>query len=152
MAIAMLRFFLASREGAAVQPIQALSVTFGDQQIVVRPDEILLKGGIRTLRTIRTGHAPRKESKDVGSAAVLLAAQRAFPGATVEVIYLADGEIRPLSLTPKQLTNSHGKLADILTSIRAGQFAAERSEYTCPGCPAFFVCGATPSGALHKTF
>ncbi|OBU67353.1 DNA helicase UvrD [Stenotrophomonas maltophilia] len=152
MAMAMIQFFLASREGAIVEPMQALSVAFGDQQIVVRPDEILLKDGIRTLRTVRTGHAPRKESKDVGSAAVLLATQRAFPGATVEVIYLADGEIRPLSLTPKQLTNSHGKLADILTSIRAGQFAAERSEYTCPGCPAFFVCGPTPTGTLHKTF
>lgn len=152
MATAMLQFFLASREGAVAQPTRALSVIFDDQQIVVRPDEILLQNGVQVLRTVRTGHAPHKELKDVGSAAVLLAAQRAFPGATVDVIYLADGEIRPLSLTSKQLTNSYSKLADILAGIRAGQFVAKRSEYTCPGCPAFFVCGATPPGTLYKTF
>lgn len=152
MAITMVQFFLASRDGAVIESAQALSIAFGDQQIVVRPDEILLKDGIRMLRTIRTGHAPRKEPKDVGSAAVLLAAQRAFPGATVQLVYLADGQIKPLSLTPKQLASGHDKLDSLLANIRAGHFAAERSEYTCPGCPAFFVCGATPPGTLHKSF
>lgn len=152
MAMAMVQFFLASRDGAVVESTQALSIAFGDQQIVVRPDEILLKDGIRTLRTVRTGHAPRKEQKDVGSAAVLLAAHRAFPGATVELVYLADSQIKPLSLTPKQLASGHDKLDRMLADIRAGHFEAERSEYTCPGCPAFFVCGATPAGTLHKSF
>jgi superfamily I DNA/RNA helicase/Zn-dependent peptidase ImmA (M78 family) len=152
IATAMLQFFLTSRDGTVAESTQALSLTFGDQQIVVRPDEILIKDGIRMLRTVRTGHAPRKEPKDVGTAAVLLAAQRVFPGAIVEIIYLADNQIKPLSLTPKQLAGSQSKLVGMLADIRAGHFAAERSEYTCPGCPAFFVCGATPSGTLRKSF
>lgn len=152
IATAMLQFFLASRDGAIAEPTQALSLTFDDEQILVRPDGILVKNGVRTLRTVRTGHAPNKEPKDVGTAAVLLATQRAFPGAIVELVYLADRQIKPLDLTPKQLAGSHSKLGGMLTDIRAGHFAAERSEYTCPGCPAFFVCGPTPLGTLHKTF
>lgn len=152
MAKAMLQFFLASRDGTVVESTQALSLVFGDQQIAVRPDEILVKDGIRTLRTIRTGHAPRKEPKDVGTAAFLLAVQRVFPGAIAELVYLADGQIKPLSLTPKQLAGGHSKLDTMLADIRAGHFKAESSEYTCPRCPAFFVCGATPPGTLHKSF
>lgn len=152
MAKAMLQFFLASRDGAVIESTRALSLVFGDQQIVVRPDEILVKDGIRTVRTIRTGHVPRKEPKDVGTAAILLATQRAFPGAVAELVYLADGQIKPLHLTPKQLAGGHSKLDGMLAEIRAGHFTAESSEYTCPRCPAFFVCGATPPGTLHKSF
>lgn len=152
LATAMLQFFLMSRDGAIAEPTQALSLTFDDQQILVRPDEILIKDGVRTLRTVRTGHAPGKGLKDVGSAAMLLAAQHTFPGAIVEFVYLADCQIKPLSLTPKQLTNSNSKLRDILVNINAGHFAAKHSEYTCPGCPAFFICGALPLGTLHKSF
>jgi hypothetical protein len=57
-----------------------------------------------------------------------------------------------LSFTPRQLSNGQDKLGSILSDIQAGHFAADRSEYTCPGCPAFFVCGATPAGTLHKSF
>ncbi|MEF9417181.1 UvrD-helicase domain-containing protein [Ralstonia sp. SM1864_UCD524_TZ4] len=152
IATAMLQFFLASRDGVIAEPTQALSLTFDDEQILVRPDEILVKDGVRTLRTVRTGHAPNKEPKDVGTAAVLLATQRAFPGAIVELVYLADRQIKSLDLTPKQLAGSHSKLGGMLADIRAGHFAAERSEYICPGCPAFFICGPTPPGTLHKTF
>ena len=152
IASSMLGFFLSSREGAVPNPGEAITLVVDGQHIVVRPDEILVKDGVRTLRSVRTSHAPSKESKDVGTAAVLLAAQQVFPGSMVEVIYLADGEIKQLSLTSKQLTNGHGKLLEILTDIRSGQFPAERTEYTCPGCPAFFVCGPLPDGTLHKAF
>lgn len=152
LAEGMLQFFLRSRDGAIVESAQSLRLSIGDQQIVVRPDEILNRNGVRTYRTVRTGHASTKAPKDVSTAAALLAVQQALPGATVEVIYLADGEVMPLGLTSKQLTSGRDKLAEILASVRAGQFDAKRSEYTCPGCPAFFVCGATPPGTLRKTF
>lgn len=152
MAAGMLQFFMASRDGAIIEPAQDLSLAFGDQQIVVRPDEILVKDGVRTLRTIRTGHAPSKDPKDIGSVAMLLATQKSHPAPAVEIAYLADAQIRPIELTSRQVANGHSKLSDILVNIRAGQFAADRSEFTCPGCPAFFVCGAMPSGTLHKRF
>lgn len=152
MAKTMLRFFFASRDGAVLEFAEALSVAFGDEQIVVRPDEILVKDGVRTLRRIYTGHAPRSEPKDIGAAAFLLAAQTTFPGAVAEHVYLADGQTKPLSLKPKELGDRQIKLQSILANIRAGHFEAEQSEYMCPGCPAFFVCGATPPGTLRKSF
>ncbi len=148
----MLRYFLASRSGAVVEPVQALTLDFGGETIVVYPDEILMKDGVRTLRRVSTGHARRSESKDVGIAAYLLAAEEAEPATSVELIYLADGESRPMSLKPKELVGRQSKLREILAGIRAGHFDPERSEYTCPGCPAFFVCGATPKGILRKSF
>lgn len=152
IAKAMLQFFLASRDGAAVESTEALSVTLGDEQIVVRPDEVLVRAGVRILRSVYTGHAPRSEPKDVGAAAFLLAAQKAFPGAVVELVYLADAQTKPLSLKPKELGDRQIKLENMLTNIRAGHFEAERSEYVCPNCPAFFVCGETPRGTLRKSF
>ncbi|QLI80865.1 UvrD-helicase domain-containing protein [Chitinibacter fontanus] len=148
----MIQFFLASRYGATAEATQTLSLAFGNQQITVRPDEVLIKDGVQTLRNIRTGHSPRKDPTDLATAATLLATQHVFPSAAVEVVYLADQQIKPLSLTPRQLTNSLGKLEDMLRDIQAGHFGAERSEYNCPGCPAFFVCGAMPSGTLCKSF
>ena len=152
LATKMVGFFIDSRLGAAFEVTRTFGITFGRHHLIARPDEILLRGGIRTLRTVRTGHAPRKDLKDVGSVAILLAANQAFPGAIVEHVYLADGQVKTLSFTPRQLSNGQDKLGSILSDIQAGHFAADRSEYTCPGCPAFFVCGATPAGTLHKSF
>ncbi|MCW5136970.1 UvrD-helicase domain-containing protein [Burkholderia cenocepacia] len=152
LAKGMLAFFLRSRDGGISEPPQSLPLPIGDLQIVVRPDEILNRNGDRVYRTVRTGHASDKALKDVSTAAALLAVQQVLPRAAVEVIYLADSEVMPLSLTPKQLASGRDKLTDILASVQAGQFDAKRSEYACPGCPAFFVCGATPHGTLRKTF
>ena len=82
----------------------------------------------------------------------MLASQAAFPGARVELVYLADAASKPLTITPKVLGNRQEKLGAIFRSIRAGQFKTEVSERTCPNCPAFFVCGAVPSGTLLKNF
>jgi hypothetical protein len=60
--------------------------------------------------------------------------------------------VRPLTLSPKVLENNRGKLGRYLASIRAGTFPADPSARTCPGCPAFFICGPTPAGVLKKNF
>ena len=110
----------------------------------MRPD------GSRTLRRVQTGHFLTSEMDNVGVAAFLLAAQRAFPGASVELVHLSDQTIRPLDLTAKKLQNRQEKLALFLERIRGGNFPADPSARTCPGCPAFFVCGPTPAGTLKK--
>lgn len=148
----MLRYFLDSRAGAAVEAHTALSISFGDHVIEVRPDEVLVRDGVRTIRRVRTGHAPSKDDADVGAAAFLLAARAAFSEARVELVYLADAASRPLTITPKVLANRQEKLGYIFRGIQAGQFKAEVSERTCPNCPAFFVCGAVPPGTLSKNF
>lgn len=152
IASTMLGYFLESRAGALVEAPTALLITFGDHEVEVTPDEILVRGGVRTLRRVKTGHASSKEGKDVGAASFVLAARAAFPDAIVELVYLADAEAKPLVLSAKELSNRQVKLGGILRDIRGGSFRAEASDMTCPNCPAFFVCGAVPPGTLQKVF
>ena len=152
MATTMLHYFLASRSGAQVEPPTALRVTFDNHEVEVTPDEVLVRNGIRTLRRVKTGHASSSEGKDVGAAAFVLAARAAFPDASIELVYLADAEAKPLTLTTRELSNRRDKLGEIFQGIRAGQFKTEPSDAICPNCPAFFVCGAVPPGTLEKNF
>lgn len=152
MATTMLQYFLESRAGAQVEAPTALRVSFGDHEVEVTPDEVLVRNGVRTLRRVKTGHASSSEGKDVGSAAFMLASQAAFPGASVELVHLADATSTPLTLSARELSNRQDKLGDIFRGIRAGQFKTEVSDAICPNCPAFFVCGALPPGTLSKNF
>ncbi len=153
LALTMLRFFLSSRTRAVAEAPIALSLNFGGEEIIVQPDEVLVRpDGTRAVRRIRTGHLRSAETKDVGAAALIMAVRRAFPGAVVELVHLADGEVHPLSLSGRELEGRKDKLARFLTDIRAGQFPAEISSRTCPNCPAFFICGPTPDGPLQKKF
>ena len=101
---------------------------------------------------MKTGHASSGHGKDVGAAAFVLASRAAFPDAIVELVYLADAESKPLTFSPKELSNRKDKLEDIFRGIRTGQFKTDASDTICPNCPAFFVCGAVPPGTLSKSF
>ena len=152
-AVSMVRYFLAAREAHSPEPPTALSLTFGAEEIVVRPDDVLVRpDGSRTLRRVQTGHFRSAEADDVGAAAFLLAVRQAFPDAVVELIHLSDQTTRPLELSVRQLQNRQDKLSGFLADIRAGHFPAKASSRTCPGCPAFFICGPTPTGTLEKNF
>lgn len=153
LALVMLRFFLASRASAVAEAPVALSLILGEEEIIVRPDEVLVRpDGVRAVRRIRTGHMRSGENKDVGAAALMLAVQKAFPGAVTELVHLSDGDAYTLSLSDRELKGRKDKLAKFLGEIRAGRFPAEISSRTCPSCPAFFICGPTPDGPLQKKF
>lgn len=153
LALAMVQYFVDSRSSLAHEAPQAMVLTFDDAEVTVRADDVLVRpGGGRILRRIRTGHRRSTEGKDVGAAAFLLAARRAFPDAEVEFLHLADQEARPIPLGEKDLPSRREKLGTFLADIRRGRFPAKPSAFTCPSCPAFFVCGPTPSGDLRKKF
>lgn len=152
MATTMLQYFLESRAGALIEAPMTLHISFEEYEVEVRPDEILVRNGVRTLRRVRTGHAPSEDVKDVGAAAFLLATRAAFPEAQVELVYLADAESQPLNFSQRELTNRQEKLNAIFSSIRDGEFKAKVSDTVCPNCPAFYVCGALPPGTLSKNF
>ncbi|MGY4501231.1 superfamily I DNA/RNA helicase [Bradyrhizobium sp. GM24.11] len=153
LTLVMLRFFLANRANAVAEAPVALSLNFGEGEIIVRPDEVLVRpDGIRSVRRIRTGHMRSAESKDVGAAALMLAVKQAFPVAVAELVHLSDGEAHALALSDRELKGRKDKLGKFLGDIRAGRFPAEVSSRTCPNCPAFFICGQTPDGPLQKKF
>ncbi|CCV09599.1 UvrD/REP helicase [Mesorhizobium metallidurans STM 2683] len=153
LALAMLRFFLSGRAGAIAEAPVAVSINLGGEEILVEPDEVLMRpDGIRAVRRVRTGHMRSAESKDVGAAALILAINQAYPGAVAELVHLSDGEASELSLSDRELKGRTDKLSKFLGDIRAGRFPAEISSRTCPNCPAFFICGPTPDGPLQKKF
>lgn len=153
LAVTMIRFFARTREGLTPEPPVALRLAFGDHDIIVRPDDVLLESsGRRVLRRVRTGHRRSDEEDDVGAAAFVLAARQAFPDAVVQLVHLADQEVFPISLSGTQLQNRRKKLDKFLAAIRAGHFPTDPSPRTCPGCPAFFICACAPDGTLRKKF
>lgn len=153
LATTMVQFFLTSRADHTPQPIVAVTLAFGAEEIVVRPDDVLLRpDGRRSFRKVQTGHLRSYETKDVGAAAFVLAARQAFPDAVVELVHLSDAEVHPLDPAAKDLQKQRDKLDGFLADIRAGAFPAKPSIRTCPGCPAFFICGPTPAGPLPKRF
>lgn len=153
LAVAMVRFFGNIRKGLTPEPPAALRLAFGEHDIIVRPDDVLLEpSGRRVLRRLRTGHRRSGEEDDVGAAAFVLAARQAFPDALVQLVHLADEEVFSIGLSIKQLENRKRKLRNFLADIRGGRFPIKPSPRICPGCPAFFICACAPDGILRKKF
>lgn len=152
IAKSMLDYFLESRAGADYQLPTALQVTFGNCHVEVWPDDIIVRDGKCTLRRVKTGHERSTDQDDINAAAFILAARRHFPHADIELVYLADEITIPLTITERKLSARQERLSNVLSNINAGLFKASQSEFTCPNCPAFFVCGSTPSGTLVKIF
>ena len=146
-----LGFFADSREGHAAEVPAALSLRVGEETLVITPDDVLIApSGDKLFRRVRTRHARSGDEKDTGHLALLLAAREIAANARVEVISLADQSVMQIEPTGKQLENGRAKVAKTLALVRAGAFPSEPSSYTCPGCPAFFICGPTPPGPLQK--
>ena len=152
-AVALIRFFAASRDGYTPEEPTALRMAFGNEEIIVLPDDVLIgRDGRRTVRRVMTGYVRKDEERSVGAAAFQLAAETAFPGAKVELLHLADQQMRQVSLKPDELKAREQRLGASLSAIRAGVFPQEASSRTCPECPALFICGPAPSGTFQPTF
>jgi CRISPR/Cas system-associated exonuclease Cas4 (RecB family) len=151
LAMELCQDFVMKRVGYEPEPPISLKLIVGNGEITAQVDDVLIdQDGKRVLRSIRTGSS--KEKKDVGSAAFQLAAQQEFPGATVEFIHLSDKKVQAASLSARELQNRREKLAEFFNSIQHGSFPTTPSTRVCSGCPAFFVCGSTPTGELQKRF
>lgn len=153
LATAMLRYFVSTREKLKPEAPTALRLTFGDEQVFVLPDDVLVgSDGSRIFRRIRTGHQRTDEMEEIGAATFVLAARQTFPEAVIELVHLSDETATPVAMTPKKLENRRLKIKEFLAAIRSGKFPAKPSAHKCSGCPAFFICGGTPAGTLPKKF
>ena len=84
----MVGYFTTLRAGQISEKAAALSLTFGEERILVVPDDVLVApDGNRTFRRVRTGHARDEELKDAGATTFALAARQAFPEAKVEIVF-----------------------------------------------------------------
>jgi superfamily I DNA/RNA helicase len=151
IATGLLSYFVSSR--VDVRPVAPpdMSLVIDGHRLTFRPDDALIDAsGVHHLRRIRTGHERSTDMKDLGAMALGLAASTGPSGAVVEVIYLSDGCVKALPLARGD--GGRGKVEKVLADIAAGRFEANPSPRTCPGCPAFYVCGPVPKGELRKKF
>lgn len=148
-AMDMVRYFRSTRSGAKVNAPTPLRLDLNGDELVFRAEDVVTApDGTLVFRRVRTGRMRSKEDSDVGAASLVLAAQQHGAGARVELVHLTDQAVTTLSLSSTVLRNRQQTLSTYLAKIRAGAFSAVPSERTCPGCPAFFVCGPVSPGAL----
>ena len=152
-AVEMIKYFRSSRaHGQAAAPT-AIRLTLDGDEIVFRAEDVLiLADGTHVFRRLKTGRMRSKEDTDVAAAALLMAAQQHGPRTRVELVHLTDSTVTPLSMKPSTMDNRRQTLSEYLSAIRAGAFKAAPSERTCPGCPAFFICGPVSAGVLEIKF
>ncbi|WP_320534489.1 ATP-dependent helicase [Robbsia andropogonis] len=149
-AVTMIRFFAESRAGYLPMATQALLVSFGAEEVIVTPDDLLTASdGAIKVRRVMTGHSRSEDDESLGTAAFLAAVERAFRDATAELVYLADRQERAIGLTSRKMANRRDTIVQNLDAIRSGKFPARASSYSCPNCPAFFVCGPVPQGRFR---
>ena len=152
IAALLVRRFAASRAGGTpIEPPPFRAVITGDIVTAKADDLIEAAGGRRVARVVRTGHANTTSGRDLADAAFQIAVASALPGCSVEVLHLSDEDPAvAIAFDARALGNRREKLAATLAGIGAGRFEPERSEWTCPTCPAFFICGPVADGALQK--
>lgn len=152
MAVTLIEFFLTTRSSGSPSDLPSLAVTIGGDKITFSPDDCFSTGnGSLLLRQVRTGGF-KSRTNDLSAAALLLAAHGHSPTNQVELVHLSDKEMKPLNMSTKVLGNRESTLRETLASIRSGEFPAIPRAHSCPGCPAFFICGPVPEGELEKSF
>lgn len=151
VATLLLRRFVTIRAGGARADTGPLVATIGNDEVTAVADDVVTAGGRHVARVIRTGHKSSSTGKALADAAFQMAAAASLPGCVVEIIHLGDDEPTiALAFDGKALGRNLGKLTETLESIASGRFEPERSDRTCPFCPAFFTCGPLADGNLQK--
>lgn len=149
-ALELIDRLLKSREGAEFVAPAEIELDLEGLRIVVTPDEVRRIDTGYVLRRVRTGRLGSKELEDAIYALYHLAAERHYPGASIEVIHLGGDTVTPADYKPKVLENRKAKAASYAADIRRGYFPQDPDNRTCPRCPHFFACGCLPDGELRQ--
>lgn len=140
--------------GRRFREAEPLAIDFANGRVVVEAAEIAERtDGVIVVRRIRSGHRGEKEFEKLEYFLYQKAAVERFGARTViEAIHLTDNEavdVPPLSRT--QVTNRVKKTEILIDGINGGAFDPLPDAFTCPRCPHFFICAATPEGDLDVT-
>lgn len=129
---------------------EPLAIDFSNGRVLVEPHGIFdMSDGTAVLRRVRTGYKRKSEYEDLDYILYQLAGRDHFGTDTViQALHLADGESEDVTISPGKLQNRRAKIDGMLSEIGAGRFPPQINEVTCPRCPHFFICSATPHGSL----
>lgn len=140
-----------SSAGRRFRVNEPLMVTFTNGTVAVMANEIAeLADGTVAVRRVRTGYKRTKEYDGLEYALYHFAAQEKFGRtASVQALHLTDEAQDPVALTSTVLANRRKTIESHLKDIAAGEFPTDVDPVTCPRCPHFFICAATPAGPLR---
>jgi hypothetical protein len=118
--------------------------------VLVEPNELAeLPDGTVVIRRVRTGRKRSDEYDRLEYTLYHLAAESQFGGrAVVQALHLTDETAEAVAISATKLGNRKKKSDGMLAGIAGGVFPTEVDAVTCPRCPHFFVCAATPPGPL----
>jgi superfamily I DNA/RNA helicase len=146
----LLKFLAESVAGLETRAVPRLRLPVVGGEIVITPDQVVSDAKDKiVMRRVKTGHRVGEEEDELAAAAFHLAATAHTPGCTVELVFLGDADIKPVSMTTKVLGNRQTSIEGMATALREGRFPLKET-ITCPRCPSFFICGRLPAGTLTK--
>lgn len=150
LASRLISALIRSGAGQRFREAQALAIDFPNGRVLVEPNELAeLPDGTVVIRRVRTGQKRSDEYDRLEYTLYHLAAESQFGGrAVIQALHLTceTAEVVPISGT--KLRNRKKKSEGMLAGIAGGAFPTEVDAVTCPRCPHFFVCAATPPGPL----
>ncbi|KAF0104014.1 MAG: UvrD/REP helicase [Rhodospirillaceae bacterium] len=139
-----------SGAGRRFRQSEPLAIDFPNGRVVVEPNERaeMLDGKV-VLRRVRTGYRTQREYDGLEYTLYRLAGEVHFKdGFVVEALHLTDGVMEFVELSDEKFDNRRDETQVMLSGINAGDFPTEIDAVTCPRCPHFFICPATPNGSL----
>lgn len=136
--------------GRRFREAKPLALDLPNGRVLVKPSEISeLPGGAVVVRRLQTGRKRTDEYDRLEYTLYILAGQAQFGTACqFEAVHLTDEALDAVEITAKKLATRRELANDILAGLHAGRFAAIPDAVRCPRCPHFFICDATPAGAL----
>jgi superfamily I DNA/RNA helicase len=150
LASRLIRALIISGAGRRFRNAEPLAVDLTNGRVFVKPSELTeLPNGTIILRRVNTGKRRKDEYDRLDYTLYQLAGEAHFSsGFAVEALHLTDESLDPVVITAQKLRNRRATSDKMLQEIAAGSFPVEIDPVTCPRCPHFFICDATPAGAL----
>ncbi len=130
-----------------------LPVELSSGTVFVEPSEVFRQqDGTISVRRVRTGYCRSDEYSRLEYALYKLAAEAEFGASVlVEALHLTDNVSEPIPMTDRVISNRATSSVKMLDQIAAGQFPPDTDPISCPRCPHFFICAATPCGPLNRS-
>ena len=151
MACELVGYFKSIRDGLNIVSPQQIEIKVGSDTIHFLPDDMIVdENGTLIYRRLRTGHSRKSYLKDFTAAALIMLVHGQPDGGNVEFVHLSDASRENSPLKDNQVQNKRLTIEKAFKDVKAGNFPAKPSEFKCPNCPAFIICGSVPSGTLKK--
>ena len=150
LALQLVGTLIRASTGQRSREVEPLAVDFPNGRVFVEPNEIIdLPDKKVALYKVRPGYKRSNEYDRLEYTLYQLAGQEHFGTPTpIQALHLSDKVTDHVNISPGKLKNRQRTIDGLLSEIAQGRFPPKINEVTCPRCPHFFVCAATPRGPL----